>query len=103
MKNLRIKPFIWCLFVIFAISALAIALWHGKSVSDLWSAIKIGYAAIPAVFAILVFFLLMHGAGDCLVAGWSLFLILTVHGRVKFKPRGRILLRVLRLGLSRSL
>lgn len=56
MKNLRVQPFIWCLFAVFALCSIGIALWHGRTVSDLWVVVKIGYAAIPAVLVVLGLF-----------------------------------------------
>lgn len=57
MKNLHGKRFAVAICALFAGCYVAIALLQGVGVSDLWSAIAIGYKAIPPVLFIVAVFI----------------------------------------------
>jgi hypothetical protein len=69
MKNLRAQPVALCLFVVFACCFIVVAVRHGKSISDLWGALTIGYEAVPLVLAVVGFFV-AYGWRWPLFQGW---------------------------------
>src|SRR5258708_6999820 len=58
MRNLNAKALSWSLFIVCAACFAATALVSGKRVTDLWSAIVIGYKTVPLVVIIATLFVL---------------------------------------------
>lgn len=56
MKNLNLKTFSFAIFGLFATSFCLVALLSDVGVSDLWSALVLGYKAIPLVLVVVGFF-----------------------------------------------
>jgi hypothetical protein len=60
MKNLKVKALSWSLFAVYVVSCVLMALISGKKVTDLWSALAIGYNSVPVVLGIATLFV-WHG------------------------------------------
>jgi len=56
VKNLNPKRFAWVLFGVFVLSFLLIAMWSGKTIDDLWSAVAIAYKTIPVMLGAVAVF-----------------------------------------------
>jgi hypothetical protein len=56
MRNLKPKPFAVITFFVFAFSVAIVSFATGNKVTDLWSAFRIGYKAIPLVLIAAVAF-----------------------------------------------
>src|SRR5262245_60854554 len=56
MKNLKIRPFAFFLFAIFAVCFTLLALATGTSITDVGSALKLAYKTIPIVILMWVGF-----------------------------------------------
>lgn len=56
MKNLKVRPFAFFLFGIFALCFICLALATGSSVEDVGSAIKLAYKTVPIIIGIWIGF-----------------------------------------------
>lgn len=56
MKNLHPKRFALVLFGAFALSFVVVAMWNGKTIDDLWSALAIAYTTIPIMLGAVAIF-----------------------------------------------
>lgn len=56
MKNLRVRPFAFFLFGIFALCFVGLALATGTSITDVWSALKVAYKTVPIVIILWIGF-----------------------------------------------
>jgi hypothetical protein len=56
MKNLHPKRFALVLFGVFALSFVVVAMWSGKTIDDLWSALAIAYRTIPIMLGAVAIF-----------------------------------------------
>lgn len=56
MKNLHPKRFAFVLFGVFALSFVVVAIWSGKTIDDLWSALAIAYRTIPIMLGAVAIF-----------------------------------------------
>lgn len=49
MKNLKVRPFAFFFFGVFALCFAGLALATGTSITDVWSALKLAYKTVPVV------------------------------------------------------
>ena len=58
MKNIKVKPFAFFIFGLFAVCFIAVALATGVEVRDVWSALKIAYKTVPILLIVWMVFVL---------------------------------------------
>ncbi len=56
MRNLHPKRFAFVLFGVFALSFVVVAMWSGKTIDDLWSALAIAYKTVPVMLGAVAIF-----------------------------------------------
>ena len=58
MKNIKVRPFAFFMFGLFAVCFIAVALGTGAEVRDVWSALSIAYKTVPIMLIVWMVFVL---------------------------------------------
>ena len=58
MKNIKVRPFAFFMFGLFAVCFIAVGLATGAEVRDVWSALKIAYKTVPILLIVWMVFVL---------------------------------------------
>ena len=56
MKNIKVRPFAFFMFGLFAVCFIAVAFATGAEVRDVWSALKIAYETVPILLIVWMVF-----------------------------------------------